>query len=137
MARVDLIPRQRIEQRHRRRRRRLWLAIVATYAACVLAGALGNRQRSQAARSIHGEIDDFRGHDLRRTAASCMTSDGVSRLVVAKVLNHAERGVTAVYDRHSYDPEKRVALDTWAGTLAAILARKDVAKVVPFARQGE
>ncbi len=103
----------------------------------LLAGALGNRQRSQAAMSIHDEIDDFRGHDLRRTAASWMTSNGVSRLVVAKVLNHAERGVTAVYDRHSYDPEKRVALDTWAGTLAAILARKDVAKVVPFARQGE
>ncbi len=53
-----------------------------------------------------------------------------------RCLNHAERGVTAVYDRHSYDSEKRVALDTWAETLAAILARKDVAKVVPFARQG-
>lgn len=66
-----------------------------------------------------------------------MTSNGVSRLVVAKVLNHAERGVTAVYDRHSYDPEKRIALDTWAGTLAAILARKDGAKVVPFSRQGD
>ncbi len=32
-----------------------------------------------------------------------MTSNGVSRLVVAKVLNHAERGVTAVYDRNSYE----------------------------------
>ena len=66
-----------------------------------------------------------------------MTSNSVPRLHVAKVLNHAERVVTAVYDRHSYDPEKRVALESWAGTLAAILARKDVGKVVPFARQGE
>ncbi len=43
MIRVDLIPRQRIERRHRRRRLQVWLAIVAAYAACVLAGALGIR----------------------------------------------------------------------------------------------
>ena len=43
MVRVDLIPRERIERRHRRLRRRVWLAIVAAYAACVLAGALGIR----------------------------------------------------------------------------------------------
>ncbi len=114
------------------------IASLPRFADHVLAGTLGNRQRSQAAASIHAKIDNFRGHDLRRTAASCMTSDGVSRLVVAaKVLNQADRGVTAVYDRHSYDPEKRVALDTWARTLAAILARKAGAKVVPVARQGE
>ena len=57
---------------------------------------------------------DFVPHDLRRTAASHMTSLGISRLVVAKILNHVERGVTAVYDRHSYDSEKRAALETWA-----------------------
>jgi hypothetical protein len=34
------------------------------------------------------------------------------RLVIAKVLNHVDRGVTAIYDRHSYDEEKRVALET-------------------------
>ena len=49
-------------------------------------------------------LPDFRGHDLRRTAASGMASAGVPRLVIGKVLNHAERDVTAVYDRHSYDP---------------------------------
>jgi len=41
-------------------------------------------------------------------------SIGVPRLTVAKILNHAEQGVTAVYDRHSYDREKREALDAWA-----------------------
>ena len=35
------------------------------------------------------------------------------RLVVSKILNHVETGVTAVYDRHSYDLEKRAALDFW------------------------
>ena len=52
-------------------------------------------------------------HDLRRTAASNMTSMGISRLVVGKILNHAESGVTRVYDRHSYDAEKREALEMW------------------------
>jgi integrase len=41
----------------------------------------------------------FRGHDLRRTAASLMVGAGVPRLVVSKILNHVETGVTAVYDR--------------------------------------
>ena len=58
-------------------------------------------------------IDDFVSHDLRRTAASHMMSMGISRLVVSKILNHAESGVTAVYDRHSYDAEKRKALERW------------------------
>ena len=52
-----------------------------------------------------------------------MASAGVPRLVIAKVLNHVEQGVTAVYDRHSYDGEKRAALDTWARDLMTILAR--------------
>jgi hypothetical protein len=50
-----------------------------------------------------------------------MTSLGVSRLVVSKILNHAEPGVTAVYDRHGYDLEKREALDSWASHLAALV----------------
>jgi hypothetical protein len=35
--------------------------------------------------------------------------------VVGRVLNHAVRGLTArVYALHSYGPEKRRALDSWA-----------------------
>ena len=73
---------------------------------------------------------DFRGHDLRRTAASHMTSIGIPRLVVSKVLNHAEPGVTAVYDRHSYDAEKRAALDAWAREVIAILKNERTDRVV-------
>ncbi len=63
----------------------------------------------------------FVAHDLRRTAASYMTSMGVTRLVVSKILNHVEQGVTAIYDRHSYDGEKREALDRWGDRLESIL----------------
>ena len=58
-------------------------------------------------------IDKFTPHDLRRTAASGMAQLGVSRLVIAKVLNHVETGVTAIYDRYGYDSEKKKALDLW------------------------
>jgi integrase len=64
----------------------------------------------------------FVPHDLRRTAASHMTGMGVSRLVVSKVLNHVETGITSVYDRHSYDAEKRAALDAWARRVDEIVS---------------
>ncbi len=71
-------------------------------------------------RAVFG-CNHFTPHDLRRTAASYMTSMRIPRLVVAKILNHAEHSVTAIYDRHSYDAEKRQALDEWGRKLEAIV----------------
>jgi len=82
----------------------------------------------------HFEVDHFTPHDLRRTAASMMTASGIQRLTVAKVLNHVETGVTAVYDRHSYDKEKRQALETWERKLRGILTGKK-AKIVNLKRK--
>jgi integrase len=61
---------------------------------------------------------DFRPHDLRRTAATILGSNGIDRTAIAKLLNHAEpmNAVTHIYDRHTYDPEKKHAvlvLDSW------------------------
>ena len=82
-------------------------------------------QLVQAAHRIRNRSKvDFTAHDLRRTAASLMTGMGISRLTVSKILNHVERGVTATYDRHSYDNEKRQALETWATRLQGIVAGK-------------
>lgn len=64
---------------------------------------------------------DLTPHDLRRTAASHISRLGVNRLVVAKILNHAEVGITATYDRHGYDREKREALEAWATEISAIV----------------
>ena len=100
----------------------------------VLPEARSARRRSTATARF--ALDDFRGHDLRRTAASRMASAGVPRLVIGKILNHVERGVTAVYDRHGYDAEKREALDAWACDLKAILApTQDATTAVPVHRQ--
>ena len=75
-------------------------------------------------------IVHFTPHDLRRTAASHMASAGVSRLVISKILNHVDRGVTAVYDRHSYDSDKRAALNAWSRQLESITSGKKASKVV-------
>jgi integrase len=77
---------------------------------------------------------DFRGHDLRRTAATKMAEAGVPRHHISAVLNHLEAGaaVTRVYDRYSYDAEKRKALETWARMLKAIVAESQPAKVLSF-----
>ena len=41
---------------------------------------------------------------------------------MSKILNHVESGITAVYDRHSYDPEKRHALDLWGSYVEQVAA---------------
>lgn len=66
---------------------------------------------------------EFRTHDLRRTAASNMTSIGIPRHTVARILNHLERDVTRVYDRYSYDAEKRSALRRWSDELVLLIKR--------------
>ncbi len=67
------------------------------------------------------KLEHFTPHDLRRTAASAMTALGIPRLTVKKILNHVDRDVTGIYDRHSYDPEKRTALEAWGRRVAEIV----------------
>ncbi len=65
-----------------------------------------------------------------------MVGAGVPRLVASKILNHVETGVTAVYDRHSYDLEKRAALDFWGKRLEQIVSGKRTGSVLAFAARG-
>jgi len=55
-----------------------------------------------------------------------MAEAGIPRDHISKVLNHVEGGAraTRVYDRHSYDAEKRMALKAWDRALTAILTEK-------------
>lgn len=69
-------------------------------------------------------IAHFTPHDLRRTAASFMTKLKIPRLHVEKVLNHSTGDIAEIYDRHDYLPEKRIALETWAAHLAALVDEK-------------
>jgi len=80
------------------------------------------------------KTESFVPHDLRRTASSNMTGSGIPREIVKKILNHVEAGVTAVYDRYSYDQEKKSAMAKWDRRLQAILSGK-AGKVIEMKRK--
>jgi integrase len=70
------------------------------------------------------EVTDWRLHDLRRTATTGMAKMGIAPHVVDRILNHTAgtiRGVAAVYNRHAYLDERRVALDAWARRVDALV----------------
>ena len=69
-------------------------------------------------------IPHWTPHDLRRTAATLMSENASPRLVVSTGLNHADGGITAVYDRHSDDKKKLQALEGLGRKLDAIIATR-------------
>jgi integrase len=66
-------------------------------------------------------VEDWRIHDIRRTASTNLTKLGIDRFIVQKILNHSEKGATKIYDRYSYMDEKREALQKWADRLDEIV----------------
>ncbi|MEJ0096222.1 MAG: tyrosine-type recombinase/integrase [Methylocella sp.] len=82
-------------------------------------------------------IGEWHLHDLRRTCATYLAKLGADRIVISKILNHAEGGVTGVYDRHRYDHEKRRALELWSERLAAIIDPKEATNVVTLNPRGK
>ena len=60
-------------------------------------------------------------HDLRRTFSTHAAKLGVQRLVISRILNHAEGGVTKVYDQHAYLDEKAHALNLWARKIESLI----------------
>jgi hypothetical protein len=55
-----------------------------------------------------------------------MAKLGVNLPVIEKVLNHVSgsfSGVAGVYQRHSFEDEKRAALEVWSGHLRRICAQ--------------
>ena len=79
-------------------------------------------------------IPPWTPHDCRRTVATGMAELGVAPHIIGAVLNHRTVTRSSVttrhYIRHSYEPEKRSALESWSAHLAAIIEGRD--NVVPF-----
>ena len=69
-------------------------------------------------------LDDFRIHDLRRTAATGMAELGVFPHTISLILNHASARSSSitnrVYVQYSYDKEKREALVAWGDKLMTL-----------------
>ncbi len=60
---------------------------------------------------VFSVTENFTVHDLRRTGATLITSLGCPRYWASLLLNHSERGVTSIYDRYSYDWERKCGMD--------------------------
>jgi integrase len=77
------------------------------------------------AETRHGDrlpdLEPWTIHDLRRTVGTGLGKLGVSRFIIARVLNHADRTVTGIYDRHEYLEEKRRALEEWGMFLVNLI----------------
>jgi integrase len=73
-------------------------------------------------------------HDLRRTCATRMAELGVAPHIIEAVLNHVsghKHGVHGVYNRATYEPEKRQALGIWADHLLSIVEGRE-RKILPI-----
>jgi integrase len=80
----------------------------------------------------------WRTHDLRRTVATRMAELGVEPHVIEAILGHTgghKRGVAGIYNRATYEAQKRSALTMWANHVTEITQGAD-RKVVPL-RSGE
>jgi integrase len=53
-------------------------------------------------------------HDFRRTCATYLAKLGTDRIVISKILNHAEGGVTGIYERHR-QPRSSSGFETGSG----------------------
>lgn len=62
-------------------------------------------------------VEHFTVHDLRRTCRSLLASQGVLGHIAERCLNHKQKGVEGIYDRHDYLSERRQALSKVTGRL--------------------
>ena len=76
-------------------------------------------------RDALGLVERATVHDLRRTAATHLGDLGIDRLVIGKLLNHAEVGITGqVYDLSTHAEPKRLAMAAWSNKLLEIVSGK-------------
>jgi integrase len=101
-----------------------------------IAGYSKAKQALDSLMTARGDIESWTIHDLRRSVGTGLGKRGVSRFVIARVLNHADSTVTAIYDRHEYLPEKREALEKWGGYLEGLI-QQPPENVVPMPRRAE
>lgn len=76
----------------------------------------------EAVRAASG-VQDFRLHDVRRTVATRLAAMGTLPDVIELILGHALPKLQRTYQTHSYEREKRAALQAWSDELKRLTAR--------------
>jgi integrase len=72
--------------------------------------------------AIEVEGEPFTPHDLRRTFRTRLSAVGIMPHIAEKMLNHALKGVLAVYDQHDYEQERISAAQALADEMKRITA---------------
>jgi len=75
------------------------------------------------------KINNWVLQDLRRTCRTNLPRLGVSPFIAKLTIGHKIPGIDQVYDRYSYMPEKREALDKWDEFIQGLI-NDDESKVV-------
>ena len=84
----------------------------------------------------HKPIKDWRPHDIRRTVRTNLSKLGIPSDIGERVMGHVIGGVRGVYDRHSFNDEKRRALTAWEGYLSRVIGRTKGDNVVSLRKEG-
>jgi integrase len=72
-------------------------------------------------------------HDLRRTMATWLAETGTPPHVIEAIINHVsghKSGVAGIYNRASYEPQKRIALEKWAAHIETLVTGKRSSTIV-------
>jgi integrase len=94
--------------------------------------ALDQRIAETAGRSL----PHWTPHDLRRSFATHAAGIGIQPHIIEACLNHVsghKGGVAGVYNKATYEPEKRTALDRWAEHLLTVVESRE-SNVSPLRR---
>ena len=89
-------------------------------------GRLHDNSLSHSAGRIRRKLQlpHWTPHDLRRTVATELGRLGYNGFLIGRLLGHADRSITAVYNRWDYLPEKREMLERWGQRLMEIVGER-------------
>lgn len=97
-------------------------------------GGFSGWGQSKARSDRRSGLNEWRIHDLRRTAVTGMAELGIQPHVVEAAVNHVsghKAGVAGIYNRATYATEKRLALQRWADRIDEITSGHE-RKVLPL-----
>jgi integrase len=80
-------------------------------------------------------LADFMPRDLRRTVRTLLAQDQIPDRWAEELANHKVVGVEKNYNHHTYDREKRQAVEHLARRIDAIVNETDGAAILPFVQR--
>jgi len=95
-------------------------------------GGFSGWSKAKAALDAQLGLKPWRLHDLRRTACTRMADAGVEPHIIEAVINHVsghKAGVAGVYNRSTYENDKRAALDLLSNYVVVAAAKADGSNV--------